>query len=102
MAGNVYSLEMRMNATKLWTVFAIGVAAGAAVALLYAPQSGERTRRQVRRSLEDASDYVKDAADKIGDRASRAYQKGRGAVEEALDSAGDMYDAAAKRVQQIV
>lgn len=91
-----------MNATKLWTVFAIGVAAGAAVALLYAPQTGERTRRQVRRTLEDASDYMKDTAEMIGDRASKAYKKGRGAVGEALDSAGDMYDAAAKRIQQVV
>lgn len=91
-----------MNAAKFWAVFAIGVAAGAAVALLYAPQTGERTRRQVRRKLEDASDYVRDTADTIGDRASKAYKVGKGAVEDALGSAGSVYDAAAKRVQSIV
>ena len=91
-----------MNAAKFWAVFAIGVAAGAAVALLYAPQTGERTRRQVRRRLEDASDYVKDTADAIGDRASKAYKAGRGAVGDALESAGSVYDAAAKKVQTIV
>ena len=91
-----------MNAAKFWAVFAIGVAAGAAVALLYAPQSGEKTRRQVRRKLEDASDYVRDTADTISDRASKAYKVGRGAVEDALDSASSVYDAAAKKVQTIV
>lgn len=90
------------DAVKFWAVFTIGVAAGAAVALLYAPQSGEKTRRQVRRKLEDASDYVKDAADTISERASKAYKTGKGAVEDALDSASGVYDAAAKRVQSIV
>jgi gas vesicle protein len=91
-----------MNAAKFWTVFAIGVAAGAAVALLYAPQTGEKTRRQVRRTLEDATDYVKDASDDISERASKVYRKGRGAVEDAIDTASTVYDAAAKRVQSIV
>jgi len=91
-----------MNAAKFWAVFTIGVAAGATVALLYAPQTGEKTRRQVRRRFEDASDYVRDTADTISDRASKAYKTGRGAVEDALDTASNVYDAAAKRVQQIV
>lgn len=91
-----------MNVAKFWAVFTIGVAAGAAVALLYAPQTGEKTRRQVRRKFEDAGDYVKDTADNISDRAGKAYKAGRNAVEDALDTAGNVYDAAAKRVQQIV
>ena len=40
-----------MSAVKFWTVFAIGVAAGAAVGLTYAPQSGVKTRRQLRRGF---------------------------------------------------
>jgi len=91
-----------MNAVKFWAVFAIGVTAGATAALLYAPQSGEKTRRQVRRKLEDASDYVRDTADTISDRASKAYKVSRGAVEDALDTASSVYDAAAKKVQTIV
>jgi len=91
-----------MNPAKFWAVFAIGVAAGAAVALLYAPQTGEKTRRQVRRRFEDASDYVRDTADTISEHASKAYKVGKGAVEDAIDSAGTVYDSAAKRVQQMV
>jgi gas vesicle protein len=91
-----------MNAVIYWAVFAIGVAAGAGVALLYAPQTGEKTRRQVRRRLEDASEYVKDTADTIGEHAGKAYKVSRSAVEDAIDSASGVYDAAAKRVQKIV
>jgi gas vesicle protein len=91
-----------MNAVKYWAVFAIGVAAGAGVALLYAPQAGEKTRRQVRRKLEDASDYVKDTADTLSEHAGKAYKVSKSAVEDAIDSASNVYDAAAKRVQQIV
>ncbi|WP_158748736.1 YtxH domain-containing protein [Acidobacterium sp. S8] len=91
-----------MNPAKFWAVFTIGVVAGAAVALLYAPQAGEKTRKQVRRRLEDAGDYVKDTADTISDRANKAYKVSKGAVEDAFDTASSVYDAAAKRVQQIV
>jgi gas vesicle protein len=91
-----------MNAVKLWAVFTIGVTAGAAVALLYAPQTGEKTRRQVRRKFEDAGDYVKDTADTISEHANKAYKVSKNAMEDAIDSAGNVYDAAAKRVQQIV
>jgi gas vesicle protein len=91
-----------MCAAKYWAVFAIGVAAGAGVALLYAPQTGEKTRRQVRRKIEDASDYVRDTADTISEHAGKAYKVSRSAVEDAIDSASTVYDAASKRVQQIV
>lgn len=38
---------------KTVLAFILGAAAGAAVALAYAPQKGEVTRRQIRRILED-------------------------------------------------
>jgi gas vesicle protein len=91
-----------MNGWKFWAAFAIGVTAGATVALLYAPQAGEKTRRQVRRKLEDAADYVRDTADTISERASSVYKAGREAVEDALDSANSVYSSAAKHVQSIL
>jgi gas vesicle protein len=88
-----------MNAVKFWAVFAVGVAAGAAVALIYAPQSGEKTRRQLRRSLEDAGDYLKDAADTISDQAEKYVKRGKGIVEDVVDSATNAVSAAKKVVQ---
>ncbi len=44
------------------------VAVGAAVALLYAPHSGRRTRRQLRRGYEDIRDRAADLSDDLVDR----------------------------------
>jgi gas vesicle protein len=88
-----------MNTIKFWAVFTVGVAAGAAVALIYAPQSGEKTRRQLRRNFEDASDYIKDTAETLGDHAEKYVKRGRGIMEDAVESASNAVSAAKKVVQ---
>jgi gas vesicle protein len=87
-----------MNVMKLWAVFAIGVAAGAAVALIYAPQSGVKTRRQLRRGLEDAGDYLKDAADSLSGQAEKVVKMGKEIADNVADSASSAYSAARKVV----
>lgn len=84
-----------MNMWKYWMAFGVGVAAGAAVALLYAPQPGDRTRRQLKRGWEDANDRIQSAAEDIGSKADeygkqaeRAIRRGREAVDETLSKAG--------------
>jgi gas vesicle protein len=88
-----------MNVLKFWAVFAVGVAAGAAVALIYAPQSGEKTRRQLRRGLEDAGDYLKDAADTFSDHAEKYVKRGKDIVDDVVDTASNAVTAAKKVVQ---
>ncbi len=56
--------EPEFNALPLLT-FLIGVLAGAAVALLYAPTSGKRLKRQLRDALDDKVEDVQDAVRKI-------------------------------------
>ena len=56
---------------RFLTALGIGAAAGAAIALLYAPQSGERTRRQLRRGMEDANERIRDTAGTMGDCATK-------------------------------
>jgi gas vesicle protein len=72
-----------MTAVRYWAVFSLGVAAGAAAALIYAPQTGEKTRKQLKRHLEDASDYIKDASDDLSKHATRVYKT-------TIDRAGDV------------
>ena len=64
---------------------------GAGVALLYAPQSGEKTRKEITRyakrarrrtleaveAVEDFSEQVTDMAESVGDRASEILEKGK-------------------------
>ena len=87
-----------MDTIKFWAVFAIGVAAGAAVALIYAPQTGAKTREQLKRKLDDASDYMKDVGGELGNRAGEAVSRGREAVGEMADSAQKATHDAARRV----
>jgi gas vesicle protein len=87
-----------MNAGKFWAVFTIGVAAGAAVALIYAPQTGAKTRRQLRRRFEDAGEYLQDASESLSDYADKYAKHGRDIVENVADSASSAYSAARKVV----
>jgi gas vesicle protein len=76
-----------MDFVKVWAAFAVGVAAGAAVALLYAPQTGERTRRQLRRNMEDAGEYIRDTAGTLGDHAEKYVKRGKDVVADVVDTA---------------
>ncbi len=71
-----------MNAVRFWAVFSLGVAAGAAAALIYAPQSGEKTRKQLKRNLQDASDYVKETSDDLSKQATRVYKSTKSVAED--------------------
>lgn len=86
-----------MNMGKFWAAFTVGAATGAVLALIYAPQSGARTRRQIRRNYEDASDYVRKSASNAGDCATKYYKKSRETMGDVVDSAQNLA-AAAKRV----
>ena len=91
-----------MNAVKFWAVFAVGVAAGAAVALIYAPQSGARTRRQIKRTFNDASDYLRDASETISEHAEKVIRRGQDVWDEVADSADSAAKAAGKAVGRSV
>lgn len=85
-----------MSMTKYWTVFSIGVAAGAAVALAYAPRTGEKTRKQWKRKLDDTSDYLRDTADDLGKHANKAYSRARDVADDVASHA----DTIARKVSK--
>jgi gas vesicle protein len=94
-----------MSIGKFWAAFGVGVVAGAALALIYAPQTGERTRRQIRRGYEDAADRlrstaksVRSTANDVSDQAGKYIKRGKDAVSDVVDSAQDLANAASKRV----
>jgi gas vesicle protein len=70
------------TATKLvW--FLTGAAAGAAIALLYAPQSGHQSRKFIRKKAEAGRETLADAGKDVLDRGREYYDKGRKIAEEA-------------------
>lgn len=56
--------------------FLIGALAGSVVALLYAPQSGDKTRRQIRDFVDDEVDQARDFVDRTTERAKYAVNHG--------------------------
>jgi len=87
-----------MSTWKFWAAFGVGLAAGAALALIYAPQSGARTRRQIRRSLEEAGDRIRDTASEVGDLAEKYLKRSKDAVGDVVDSAQNVASAARRAV----
>ncbi|HEX3663031.1 MAG TPA: YtxH domain-containing protein [Acidobacteriaceae bacterium] len=87
-----------MSTWKFWAAFGVGVAAGAALALIYAPQTGARTRRQIRRSFDEASDYLSDAANNVGETANKYIKRGKETMNDVVDSAQNVMTAAKKVV----
>lgn len=83
-----------MDSWKFWIAFGVGVGAGAAVALLYAPQPGDRTRKQLKRGLEDATERLQETAEdfgtkaeKYGKQAEKVIRRGRDVVDDTVKQA---------------
>jgi len=82
--------------------FIIGLALGAGVALLLAPQSGEETRRAVarraRRAQEAAQDFVEDVSGTVADK----FNEVRASVEDRIDATFEAVDAKKRQVSNAV
>ncbi len=71
-----------------------GTGGGCGLALIYAPQSGARTRRQIKRAVSDAGDFIQDTADTVQDFADKYLKGGKEAVGDVVDSAQNVVTAA--------
>jgi len=78
----------RIDEGKILASFLIGGILGAGLALLFAPQSGEKTRKDiskftrrvkddVREKAEDVVESIEDLVDKLNDRVSDVVSKGK-------------------------
>ena len=94
-----------MDKKYLWFALAIGGTIGAGVALLFAPQSGAKTRKQLGKGLDDAADYLEDAGDYLKGQAERLSAETQRVMKETAakatelaESATDLSASAAKAV----
>jgi gas vesicle protein len=72
------------NSGKLvW--FVAGAAIGATIALLYAPQSGEKTRRLIGKKAREGRDALADGGRDLVDKGRDLYEKGRRVAENAAE-----------------
>jgi gas vesicle protein len=58
-------------------ILSAGVGIGAAMGLLYAPQSGHKTRKLISRAAEDGADFVAEQSREIRKQAEDAFERGK-------------------------
>ena len=72
--------------------FLLGAMVGAGIALLLAPQSGEETRRDLKRKARQVSDAARDAAGDLQDTVADGYSRAKASVGTRIDSARQAID----------
>ncbi|MEZ5353770.1 MAG: YtxH domain-containing protein [Bryobacteraceae bacterium] len=65
--------------------FLAGAAIGATVALLFAPQTGEETRRLIKDQANKGKDRIGETGRDLADRSRDLYDKGRRIADEAAE-----------------
>ena len=69
--------------TLVW--FLLGAAVGASVALMYAPQSGDRTRRMIGRKLADGREVLEEQGSELLEKSRDLFEKGRKVADDAAE-----------------
>jgi gas vesicle protein len=79
------------------TFLFIGLGIGALSALLFAPQSGDKTRRLIRRKYDGARDTVEDWGEQAGDMWEKGVDYAKDAKDRVADKVAPMARAALRR-----
>jgi gas vesicle protein len=79
-------------------VFAVGIAVGTALGVLFAPQSGEDTRESIADTARSGVDGAAAQGQKWARRAQRAAGHAREQIDAATDAGERAFDEAARRV----
>ena len=81
-------------------LFLLGVAVGAGLALLYAPQSGAETRQELRRGARRLKRRARVLAEEVQDSAEEVVREARHAVREVARSTRDAAGDAAREARE--
>jgi gas vesicle protein len=68
------------NITTKVTYFVAGLGIGAAIAILFAPQSGEETRKQIAEKAQEGKDYVASKGREVRKQAEDLVDQGKDLV----------------------
>jgi gas vesicle protein len=81
------------NVVTKVTYFVAGVGIGAAVALLFAPQSGEETRKQIAEKAHEGKDYVASKGREIRRQAEDLVDQGKDLVNKQKSRLADVLES---------
>lgn len=90
------SRDNHSGAGSVMLAFVVGALTGAAVALLFAPASGEETREYLGQKAREGRDKARDAAEQ----GREFYQRNRETVATAIDRGREAFQQARERGDQ--
>ena len=79
--------------------FLLGAAVGAAVAILYAPQTGVETRQQIAEKAGQLKDKASDIKDQVVDKASQWKDRAANMIQQAGERTADAANVTADQVR---
>ncbi len=82
--------------------FLLGLAVGAGVALLFAPRTGEETRRDLQRRAREVGDQAQDLVSEITESVGSTLQQAKDKVESRIDAARDAVELKRRQVTNAV
>jgi gas vesicle protein len=83
--------------SMLW--FVAGIAIGATVALLFAPASGQVTRRRISRKAEEGREAISEFGEDIADKGRDLYKQSKKLVDDVAHEASELFDRGRKLVE---
>ena len=73
--------------------FVLGLGLGVAVGVLFAPQSGEETRRLLKDKADEGADYVRRRSNELRDSATETLERGKQTLQRKKESLTAAVDA---------
>ncbi len=74
-----------MEESNKLSYFFLGMGIGVAIGILFAPKSGEETRRVIRDKADESRGYVKQRADEVRTQATGAVERGKDVISKQRD-----------------
>jgi gas vesicle protein len=93
-------MSSRDSASDVLMAFLIGGATGAALALLFAPRTGEETRELISDAAREGARRARDVADRGREIGERAVGRGRQLVDDAAQTVSRQADRVAEGVDK--
>lgn len=91
---------MSENSGSKFVFFLAGIGIGALVGVLFAPQSGEDTRKYLSEKADGGRQYAQRKARELRERAEDAVERGKEVVERQRGSLSAAYDAGKQAYQR--
>jgi gas vesicle protein len=100
MKAEAYMAQDDSGSAVLW--FVTGAMVGAAAALLFAPESGERTRRRLVKHAKRSTEALSESGRGVYERGKDIYDRGREIAEDAAQMFERGRKLAEKRIDEVL